>query len=95
MNISEIINKTTVSYFLLVLSGSILCHVIEKLVHIVIYFFLNLGYLLGFLAVESNCADTTVKDENHTMNETILLFQEEGFVLEPVDDTGQNLISFL
>nr|XP_026651794.1 double-strand-break repair protein rad21-like protein 1 isoform X6 [Zonotrichia albicollis] len=38
--------------------------------------------------VESNCADTTVKDENHTMNETILLFQEEGFVLEPVDDTA-------
>ncbi|NXL24316.1 RD21L protein, partial [Setophaga kirtlandii] len=37
---------------------------------------------------ESNCADTTVKDENHTMNETILLFQEEGFVLEPVDDTA-------
>ncbi|KAL9834933.1 double-strand-break repair protein rad21-like protein 1 isoform 2-T2 [Geothlypis trichas] len=39
-------------------------------------------------AIESNCADTTVKDENHTMNETILLFQEEGFVLEPVDDTA-------
>ncbi|XP_074409459.1 double-strand-break repair protein rad21-like protein 1 isoform X2 [Zonotrichia albicollis] len=38
-------------------------------------------------AIESNCADT-VKDENHTMNETILLFQEEGFVLEPVDDTA-------
>nr|XP_026651793.1 double-strand-break repair protein rad21-like protein 1 isoform X4 [Zonotrichia albicollis] len=40
------------------------------------------------MIVESNCADTTVKDENHTMNETILLFQEEGFVLEPVDDTA-------
>ncbi|XP_032931188.1 double-strand-break repair protein rad21-like protein 1 isoform X4 [Catharus ustulatus] len=40
------------------------------------------------MIVESNCADTTVKDVNHTMNETILLFQEEGFVLEPVDDTA-------
>ncbi|XP_005057297.1 PREDICTED: double-strand-break repair protein rad21-like protein 1 isoform X1 [Ficedula albicollis] len=39
-------------------------------------------------AIESNCADTTVKGANHTMNETILLFQEEGFVLEPVDDTA-------
>ncbi|XP_053849225.1 double-strand-break repair protein rad21-like protein 1 isoform X3 [Vidua macroura] len=39
-------------------------------------------------AIESNCADTTVKDINHTMSETILLFQEEGFVLEPVDDTA-------
>ncbi|NXQ50371.1 RD21L protein, partial [Catharus fuscescens] len=39
-------------------------------------------------AIESNCADTTVKDVNHTMNETILLFQEEGFVLAPVDDTA-------
>lgn len=68
---------------------------IEKLVHIGLgFFFFNLGYLLGFLAVESNCADTTAKDVNHTMNETILLFQEEGFVLEPVDDTGQKLISF-
>ncbi|NXC85929.1 RD21L protein, partial [Cercotrichas coryphoeus] len=37
---------------------------------------------------ESNCADTTVKDANHTMSETILLFQEEGFVLEPLDDTA-------
>ncbi|NXT11997.1 RD21L protein, partial [Prunella fulvescens] len=37
---------------------------------------------------ESNCGDTTVKDGNHTMSETILLFQEEGFVLEPVDDTA-------
>ncbi|XP_031362420.2 double-strand-break repair protein rad21-like protein 1 [Lonchura striata] len=39
-------------------------------------------------AIESNCADTTVKDVNHTMNETMLLLQEEGFVLEPVDDTA-------
>ncbi|NXD41109.1 RD21L protein, partial [Copsychus sechellarum] len=37
---------------------------------------------------ESNCADTTVKDANHTMSETILLFQEEGFVLEPIGDTA-------
>ncbi|NXH52301.1 RD21L protein, partial [Rhabdornis inornatus] len=37
---------------------------------------------------ESNCADTTVKDVNHTMDETVLLFQEEAFVLEPVDDTA-------
>jgi len=29
------------------------------------------------------------------MNETMLLPKEEGFVLEPVDDTGQNLIGFL
>ncbi|XP_068063867.1 double-strand-break repair protein rad21-like protein 1 isoform X2 [Anomalospiza imberbis] len=40
------------------------------------------------MIVESNCADTTVKDVNHTMSETILLFQEEGFVLESVDDTA-------
>ncbi|XP_062360942.1 double-strand-break repair protein rad21-like protein 1 [Cinclus cinclus] len=39
-------------------------------------------------AIESNCADTTVKDVNDAMSETILLFQEEGFVLEPVDDTA-------
>ncbi|NXM08268.1 RD21L protein, partial [Tyrannus savana] len=36
----------------------------------------------------SNCADTTMKDVSHTMNETFLLFREEGFVLEPVDDTA-------
>ncbi|NWU41634.1 RD21L protein, partial [Hylia prasina] len=36
---------------------------------------------------ESNCADTIVKDVNHT-SETILLFQEQEFVLEPVDDTA-------
>ncbi|NXP21159.1 RD21L protein, partial [Scytalopus superciliaris] len=34
------------------------------------------------------CADTTMKDESHTMNETFLLFKEDGFVLEPVDDTA-------
>ncbi|XP_039936223.1 double-strand-break repair protein rad21-like protein 1 [Hirundo rustica] len=39
-------------------------------------------------ATESNCADTIVKDVNHTMSETVLLFQEEEFVLEPVDDTA-------
>ncbi|XP_027577625.1 double-strand-break repair protein rad21-like protein 1 isoform X4 [Pipra filicauda] len=38
--------------------------------------------------IESNCADTTMKDVSHTMNETFLLFKEEGFVLEPVDDTA-------
>ncbi|XP_050169371.1 double-strand-break repair protein rad21-like protein 1 [Myiozetetes cayanensis] len=38
--------------------------------------------------IESNCADTTMKDVSHTMNETFLLFREEGFVLEPVDDTA-------
>ncbi|NXO78444.1 RD21L protein, partial [Sitta europaea] len=37
---------------------------------------------------ESNCADTTVKDVNHTTSETLLLFHEEGFVLEPIDDTA-------
>ncbi|XP_005524991.1 PREDICTED: double-strand-break repair protein rad21-like protein 1 [Pseudopodoces humilis] len=39
-------------------------------------------------AIESNCADTTVKDVNHTVSETTLLFQDEGFLLEPVDDTA-------
>ncbi|XP_071428992.1 double-strand-break repair protein rad21-like protein 1 isoform X2 [Pithys albifrons albifrons] len=39
-------------------------------------------------AIESNCANTTVKDISHAMNETFLSFQEEGFVLEPVDDTA-------
>ncbi|NWT57360.1 RD21L protein, partial [Erythrocercus mccallii] len=37
---------------------------------------------------EPNCADTIIKDVNHTMNETIIFFQEEQFVLEPVDDTA-------
>lgn len=55
-----------------------------------------MGYLLGFLIVESNCTDTTIKKVSHLMNETILfLKEEEGFVLEPVDATGQNLTSFL
>ncbi|NXL52079.1 RD21L protein, partial [Podilymbus podiceps] len=35
-----------------------------------------------------NCADTTIRKVNHLMNETRLLLQEEGFVLEPVDDTA-------
>ncbi|XP_058706566.1 double-strand-break repair protein rad21-like protein 1 [Poecile atricapillus] len=39
-------------------------------------------------AIESSCADTTVKDVNHTVSETTLLFQDEGFLLEPVDDTA-------
>ncbi|XP_039575415.1 double-strand-break repair protein rad21-like protein 1 isoform X4 [Passer montanus] len=39
-------------------------------------------------AIESNFGDTTVKDGDHTRSETILLFEEEGFVLEPVDDTA-------
>lgn len=55
-----------------------------------------LCYLLCFLIVESSCADTTVKKVNHLMNETVLFLKEnEEFVLEPVDDTGQNLTSFL
>uniref|UniRef100_A0A8C3QTG1 RAD21 cohesin complex component like 1 n=1 Tax=Cyanoderma ruficeps TaxID=181631 RepID=A0A8C3QTG1_9PASS len=37
----------------------------------------------------SNCADTMVKNTNHTKSETTILFQEEEFVLEPVDDAGQ------
>ncbi|KFZ61682.1 Double-strand-break repair protein rad21-like 1, partial [Antrostomus carolinensis] len=42
-------------------------------------------------AIESNCADTTVKEVSHLMNETALLLkEEEGFVLEPVDDTAVN-----
>ncbi|KFQ88895.1 Double-strand-break repair protein rad21-like 1, partial [Phoenicopterus ruber ruber] len=40
-------------------------------------------------AIESNCADSTIKKVSHLMNETILLLtEEEGFVLEPVDDTA-------
>ncbi|XP_063260495.1 double-strand-break repair protein rad21-like protein 1 [Prinia subflava] len=39
-------------------------------------------------ATESNCADTVIKDANHTRSETILLLQEKEFVLEPVDDTA-------
>ncbi|NXQ90124.1 RD21L protein, partial [Nyctibius grandis] len=41
-------------------------------------------------AIESNCADTTIKKVNPTINEPILLLEEEGFVLEPVDDTAVN-----
>lgn len=79
----------------LFLSDIILCHEIEKLFHLVIYFF-YLAYLLCFLIVESNCADTTIEEVRHLRNETILfLNEEEGFVLEPVDDTGQNLTGFL
>ncbi|NWI57389.1 RD21L protein, partial [Calyptomena viridis] len=37
---------------------------------------------------ELNCTDTAIKDGSHTMSETFLLFKEEGFVLEPVDDTA-------
>ncbi|NXA03543.1 RD21L protein, partial [Sapayoa aenigma] len=37
---------------------------------------------------EPNCTDTAIKDVSHTMSETFLLFKEEGFVLEPVDDTA-------
>ncbi|NXA25297.1 RD21L protein, partial [Ibidorhyncha struthersii] len=36
----------------------------------------------------SNCGDTTDKKDSHVENETILLLKEEGFVLEPVDDTA-------
>ncbi|KAM9284936.1 double-strand-break repair protein rad21-like protein 1 [Morus bassanus] len=40
-------------------------------------------------AIESNCADTTIKKVSHPTNETILfLKEEEGFVLKPVDDTA-------
>ncbi|XP_009891710.1 PREDICTED: double-strand-break repair protein rad21-like protein 1 [Charadrius vociferus] len=40
-------------------------------------------------AIESNCADTTDKKVSHVMNEAILLLkEEEGFVLEPVNDTA-------
>ncbi|NXJ33224.1 RD21L protein, partial [Ciconia maguari] len=39
--------------------------------------------------VQSRCADTTIKKVSHLTNETILLLkEEEGFVLEPVDDTA-------
>ncbi|XP_026718174.1 double-strand-break repair protein rad21-like protein 1 [Athene cunicularia] len=39
--------------------------------------------------IEADCADTTIKKISHLMNETILLLKEdEGFVLEPVDDTA-------
>ncbi|NXC32765.1 RD21L protein, partial [Campylorhamphus procurvoides] len=38
--------------------------------------------------IESNCPDSSMKDVSQTMNETFLLFREEGFVLDPVDDTA-------
>ncbi|NXJ07153.1 RD21L protein, partial [Odontophorus gujanensis] len=37
---------------------------------------------------ESSHADTAVKTENHLTNESTPLSKEEGFVLEPVDDTA-------
>ncbi|KAM4891245.1 double-strand-break repair protein rad21-like protein 1 [Sylvia borin] len=40
------------------------------------------------MIAESNCADTMVKDVNHTVSETTILLQDEEFVLEPVDDTA-------
>ncbi|XP_042656714.1 double-strand-break repair protein rad21-like protein 1 isoform X2 [Tyto alba] len=40
-------------------------------------------------AIESNCADTTTEKVSHLVNKTILfLEEEEGFVLEPVDQTA-------
>ncbi|XP_075023168.1 double-strand-break repair protein rad21-like protein 1 [Calonectris borealis] len=37
-------------------------------------------------AIESNCADTTIKTVSHLMNEAMLFLKEDdGFVLEPVD----------
>lgn len=52
------------------------------------------GYLPGLLVVEADNADTTVKRASHLANESVLLLEEEGFVLEPVDETGQNLTGF-
>ncbi|NWW16947.1 RD21L protein, partial [Falcunculus frontatus] len=48
----------------------------------------HINPLFSLFLFESNCEDTTIKDVSHTMSETILLFREEGFVLEPVDDTA-------
>ncbi|NWW63481.1 RD21L protein, partial [Ifrita kowaldi] len=48
----------------------------------------HINPLFPLFLYEFNCADTTVKDISNTMSETILLFKEEGFVLEPVDDTA-------
>ncbi|KFQ20321.1 Double-strand-break repair protein rad21-like 1, partial [Mesitornis unicolor] len=40
-------------------------------------------------AAESNFADTTIKKVNHLVNETVILLnEEEGFVLEPIEDTA-------
>ncbi|NXX58774.1 RD21L protein, partial [Scopus umbretta] len=36
----------------------------------------------------SSCEDTTISKVSHPTKETILLLEEEGFVLEPVDDTA-------
>ncbi|KAM8798052.1 double-strand-break repair protein rad21-like protein 1 [Eudromia elegans] len=41
----------------------------------------------GFLTANSNGADTTIQ-EDHLRNETALSSKEEGFVLEPIDDTA-------
>lgn len=78
--------------FFFFLSGiSLICHEIEKLFHLFL-----IGLFLFFLVVESNCEDTAIQTESHLMNETILLSKEdEGFVLAPVDYTGQNLTVFL
>ncbi|XP_010213424.1 PREDICTED: double-strand-break repair protein rad21-like protein 1, partial [Tinamus guttatus] len=42
--------------------------------------------LPGNSTADSNGADTMIQ-ENHLMNETALMSKEEGFVLEPIDDT--------
>ncbi|NXO00967.1 RD21L protein, partial [Rhinopomastus cyanomelas] len=39
-------------------------------------------------SAEANSADTTVRDVSHLMTEMVLVLGEEGFVLEPVDDTA-------
>ncbi|GAB0197380.1 double-strand-break repair protein rad21-like protein 1 [Grus japonensis] len=45
------------------------------------------------MIVESNCADTTIKKVSHLTNETIFfLKEEEGFVLEPIDDTEMPIV---
>ncbi|NWJ10689.1 RD21L protein, partial [Crypturellus undulatus] len=48
------------------------------------------GEFDGFLMADSNGADTTIQ-EDHLMNGTALWSKEEGFVLEPIDDTVINL----
>ncbi|XP_075295134.1 double-strand-break repair protein rad21-like protein 1 isoform X3 [Opisthocomus hoazin] len=41
------------------------------------------------MAIESKCADTTMKKVSYLAHETVLFSkEEEGFVLEPVDDTA-------
>lgn len=55
-----------------------------------------MGHFLGFLIVESCCADTTSKEVSHLVSETTLVLKEDdGFVLEPLDAAGQNVTSFL